>query len=169
MKKVLTMVISALLLLLTSVPAVAASDDAKVSNHSEVEARDDISVKEVYNGVSPTEPTDETITPQGTSIPSSVWNIVNNGQYDFSGVSNYQVLYTNYKFTGKTKYTVRVTNNESSDLVVDAKSTLTTYSTMTVKPGHSVGFEVSVPSSTTEFYLRFDANRGYIKFNGYIF
>ncbi|AFQ45256.1 hypothetical protein [Desulfosporosinus meridiei] len=171
MKKVLTMIISAMLLLSVTIPAVAASDNAKFSNHSEVKARDDVSVKEIYNGVSPTEPTDQTkdITPQGTGIPTSVWNIVDNGQYDFSGYSNYQVLYTNYKFTGKTSYTVRITNTGSSNLILKAKNILSTYLTETLEPGHSYGFRVDVPSSTTQFYLLFDGGGSSISFDGFIY
>lgn len=50
------------------------------------------------------------ITPYGTSRPTKVWNITTKGQYNFTGTSTSQTMYTNYKFKGKTliKFTLKI-------------------------------------------------------------
>ena len=77
-------------------------------------------------GVSYVSPED-TIETRGTSRPSKVWNIKSKGQYDFSGSSHYQNLYTNYKFTGKTNYKVYVKNTGNNPITVTAKRLTKTY------------------------------------------
>jgi len=52
---------------------------------------------------------------QGTSKPTQVWYVNIDGKYDFSGWSYYQPLYTNYKFTGKTTYSLFVKNESTSN------------------------------------------------------
>lgn len=43
--------------------------------------------------------------------PTKVWNIENDGAYNFAGSAEGSTLYTNYKFKGKTSYTITVNNN----------------------------------------------------------
>ena len=43
---------------------------------------------------------------------------LNDGEYTFSGLASYQSLYTNYRFKGKSKATLEITNNGSSELRV---------------------------------------------------
>ncbi|WP_153189573.1 hypothetical protein [Pelotomaculum sp. FP] len=112
---------------------------------------------------------DVTITPLGTSIPTQVWNIVDNGRYNFSGVSYGYPLYSNYKFIGKTNYTIRVQNNAATKLIVTVKSPLKTYKTQTIWPDNTSIFSASGMSSTTQFYLRFEGEGGTdMDFSGYI-
>lgn len=40
--------------------------------------------------------------------PTKLWDIASSGQYDFSGSSDSQELYTKYYFAGKTSYTIHV-------------------------------------------------------------
>ncbi len=125
---------------------------------------------ETYNvGVSYVSPDDTSgmISIQSTERPSSVWDISSDGQYDFSGSSHYQTLYTNYKFKGKTSYKIYVKNTGSTAIKVKAKRLTRTYATTTVAAGKTATLEFSDIKSSTEFYIVFEADNNY-SFSGYI-
>lgn len=102
----------------------------------------------------------------GTSRPSDVWNISNKGQYDFAGSTHSQTLYTNYKFKGKSSYTMKINNTGNNPVTVKAKRLLKTYATTKVSAGKSATVQFSNIQSDTEFYIVFEGSL--IKFNGYI-
>ena len=116
-------------------------------------------------GVSYVSPEDS-IETRGTSRPSKVWNIKDKGQYDFSGSSHYQNLYTNYKFKGKTSYKVYVKNTGDNPITVTAKRLTKTYGSTKISAGKSGSFEFSNIKSDTEFYIVFDGNE--YSFTGYV-
>lgn len=154
-KRIVTFLCACLLLLTSNISVYAAEP---VISHQESNK-----VAEYYKGVSPICPETET---RSTSRPSSVWDISKNGRYDFAGTSYYQTLYTNYKFKGKTSYTIYVYNASDYNMTVKAKTLLTTYGKTTVGPGKSATLTVSGLSKTTEFYITFDGD--YMDFSGYI-
>ncbi|MDD2482170.1 MAG: hypothetical protein PHF82_08600 [Lutispora sp.] len=156
-KKLLSLVLVVIMLCAMST-SVFASD----SNYSDAVSVE--KVEEIYNGVSPQEPTD--IQTRSTSIPTDVWDITEDGRYDFAGTSYYQNLYTNYKFTGKDSYTVEVTNNGDNNLTVKVKTRLKTYSTKTIAPGTTSNYSVTGMKSSTEFYILFQGSDQ--DFSGYI-
>ncbi|MCQ4743238.1 MULTISPECIES: hypothetical protein [Blautia] len=117
-------------------------------------------------GVSFVSPED-TIETRGTSRPSKVWNIKTEGQYDFSGSSYHQTLYTNYKFKGKTSYKVYVKNTGKSAITVTAKRLTKTYGSTKISAGKTGSFEFSNIKSDTEFYIVFEAGNEY-SFSGYV-
>ncbi|HIS63137.1 MAG TPA: hypothetical protein IAC14_12995 [Candidatus Scybalomonas excrementigallinarum] len=99
--------------------------------------------------------------------PTEVWNIATKGQYDFAGSANYQALYTNYKFKGKTSYKVYIKNTGNSAITVKAKRLTKTYATTKISAGKTGSFEFSNIQSDTEFYIVFESNDSY-SFEGYI-
>lgn len=54
-------------------------------------------------------------TPRSTSYPTATWNIATAGTYSFSGRTENETLYTNYRFTGCDSYTITMTNNNDED------------------------------------------------------
>ena len=106
------------------------------------------------------------IVPFGTSRPSSVWNIATKGQYDFAGSTGGQTLYTNYKFKGKTSYSIKVNNTGSNPITVKAKRLTKTYASTKISGGKSATIEFSNIQKDTEFYITFDGSG--IKFDGFI-
>ena len=89
------------------------------------------------------------------------------GQYDFSGSSYHQTLYTNYKFKGKTSYKVYVKNTGKSAITVTAKRLTKTYGSTKISAGKTGSFEFSNIKSDTEFYIVFEAGNEY-SFSGYV-
>lgn len=154
-KKIIAVFCACLSLFATNISAYAAEP---VSSNSEAQT-----AAEHYEGVSPISPETETRT---TSRPSSVWDVSSSGKYTFSGTSYYQTLYTNYKFKGKTSYTIYVYNGSSYNMTVKAKTLLTTYAKTTVGPGESATLSLSGMDKSTEFYITFDGD--YMDFSGYI-
>lgn len=104
------------------------------------------------------------ISTDGASKPKEVWNIAESGQYDFKGSSNTVTIYTNYKFCGKTAYTIHVKNSGSYLLNVKAKTGTKTYSSTQIGAGKSADIEFSGIKDTTKFYIVFSGS----KFSGYI-
>lgn len=119
---------------------------------------------EIYDGVSPEEPGIDTT--YGTSKPSNVWDVTKSGRYNFSGKSQQQDMYTNYKFTGKDSYTVSVTNHGKYNLNVKVKTLTNTYSSNTLAPGTTSTFSVSGMKKISEPYIWFGGS--YQDFSGYI-
>ncbi len=119
-------------------------------------------------GVSNIEPTELTedgeILEKGVSRPTETWDISKKGKYVFIGDPGGQVLYTNYWFTGKTHYTIKVHNTGSYTLKVKAKRRLKTYATTTIAAGDTVTFSFSGIEIDRKFYITFEGS----KFSGYI-
>ena len=85
---------------------------------------------------------------KGNQIPTSVWNIATKGKYNMSGTCGYTTLYSNYKFKGKTSYTIYIKNNGSSTIKVKAKRRTKTYGTTTIGAGKSGRIMFSVSRET---------------------
>lgn len=100
------------------------------------------------------------------SRPSKVWNIATKGKYSFKGVikKSGTVLYTDYKFKGKTQYSFLVKNTGDATLTVKAKRLTKTYTTTKIKAGGSAKVSISSIQASTEFYLTFEGS----SFSGYI-
>lgn len=130
-----------------------------------VEAENDETTVTQNNGVCFVSP-EETAETRGTSSPSKVWNIKNDGQYNFSGSSHYQDLYTNYKFKGKTSYTIYVNNTWKNPITVTAKRLTKTYGSTKISGGKTGSITFSNIQSDTEFYIVFEGNE--YSFSGYI-
>lgn len=107
-------------------------------------------------GVTYTPPTEEGVSTRSTSKPSDVWDLSEKGSYSISGTSLGQTLYTNYKFKGHSSYTVTIKNNSERDLTVEARNFWKSFSTETVSAGQTLTYTVSVTSTSTKFYLKFD-------------
>ncbi len=97
-------------------------------------------------------------------------NWICNGKYDFSGWSYYQPLYTNYKFTGKTTYSLFVKNESTSNtLKVYAQNATQTFAQTQIAANSSSWITFSGMNTSTQFYLRFEGTSGgYYSFSGYI-
>ncbi len=103
---------------------------------------------------------------RGTGRPSNTWEINKSGQYNFAGSSYYQTLYTNWKFKGKSSYTIKINNTGSGNITIKAKTLLTTYSKTQVGSGKSATINLSGMNPGTAFYLTFDGSN--FSFDGYI-
>lgn len=81
----------------------------------------------------------------GRSIdkPTEVWDI-SNKPYGFDGEAGNSTLYTNYKFKGKTSYTITVNNYHNKALKVKC---IGAKGSKTVKSGKSVTFTVTTKKS----------------------
>ncbi len=134
--------------------------------HAQSNILEDDLVVVTNEGVSFVPPDDE-IETRGTAIPTQVWNIRTDGQYDFSGSSHHQTLYTSYKFTGKDNYKVYVKNTGSTAIKVTAKRLLKTYGSVKISAGKTGSFEFSNINDDTEFYIVFEADNNY-SFDGYV-
>lgn len=110
-------------------------------------------------GVSP-----EPIT-RDTSRPTQLWDI--SSRYDFAGTSASQNMYTNYYFTGRTKYRVHVENDSDYTLRVRVKSFTWTYSDNDIPPhSNDSTYTVGEISSKAEIYILFSGTHQ--NFSGYI-
>lgn len=88
------------------------------------------------------------------------------GSDDFGGTSNYQTLYTNYKYKGATNYSVTVENRSDYSLKVKVRTSLTTLASKTISPNSTATFSVKGISSTKKFYISFTGS--YQNFSGSI-
>ncbi|WP_313579828.1 hypothetical protein [Lacrimispora sp.] len=90
---------------------------------------------------------------KGRSVnkPTEVWDISNKG-YDFGGEAGNATLYTNYKFKGKTSYTITVNNKHNKTLTVKC---IGAKGSVKVKGGESASFKVTVKDKETKFYISF--------------
>lgn len=117
----------------------------------------------------PPEISESLIVPFGVSKPSSEWNLSSKGQYNFSGNSYSQTLYSNYYFTGVTKVEIKVTNNCTSKLTVKLLKSQTgvdwSQSTKTINSGEYQIWSVSGLSTSSKYILSFS---GPSDFSGYI-
>ena len=104
-----------------------------------------------------------------------VWNVADKGTYEFSGFAeDYSDtdLYTNYHFTGKTSYQVRIINTCSSDVTVTFSGWYTNYRVVTVPADSVRNYTISTMycdeeiTESTIWYMRFSAPcevEGYVK------
>lgn len=60
---------------------------------------------------------EDEIVPYETYKPTNIYDFTYNNKYNFSGEAYRQDLYTNYLFTGKTMYSVVVTNRNPNNLL----------------------------------------------------
>lgn len=102
----------------------------------------------------------------GNQRPTSVWDVAKKGKYNMSGTCGYTTLYSNYKFKGKTSYTIYIKNNGSSTLKVKAKRLTKTYGTTSIGAGKSGRITFSSIKKATEFYVTFNGYGN--SFEGYI-
>jgi hypothetical protein len=94
------------------------------------EIPDELAPNTVYVFPTDTMPDKPTIPPQHLSIrqnsvtrtkdePTEVWSIFEKGRYYFAGSATTDDLYTSYRFTSRTKYTVYVNNLRNSAQTVN--------------------------------------------------
>lgn len=111
---------------------------------------------------------DPPLSPMDNNYPTSSWNLIDNGRYDFSGSANGSAsIYTLYYFTGASNVHLYVCNDYSSSLHVYVKNQNFPHNTIDsfyVSSGTGVNRQLSV-SSNTKFYLQFDAPNS---FHGYV-
>lgn len=105
-----------------------------------------------------------------TNIPyNNEWNVVFDGRYTFAGSatsSDDLTLYTLYNFTGRTKYTVYVSNLRKNDQVVNCERLYSdfVFQSFTI-PGNSSAVTI-VDASYAHWYLAFPAKcnvEGYVE------
>ena len=104
--------------------------------------------------------------------PTETRNLATSGAYEFSGYAERTGLYTNYYFTGKTSYSVEVTNNSAKKTLkviaykINEKGKKVKLKTVTVKPNVISQFKISDLNSSDSILLYFSAPcdfEGYIK------
>jgi len=86
--------------------------------------------------------------------PTEIWDI-STESYDFGGEADISTLYTNYKFNGKTSYTITVTNDHTKPLTV--KCIGAKGGSKKVKAGDTTSFTVTTKDKKTTFYISFSA------------
>lgn len=120
--------------------------------------------------VEPTEEDNEDVQPRGTTIPTDSMSLANGKIYKVSSGDNARVdvLYTNYKFYGKTSYTVRIHNSNNYAVKVIAKSALKTYNQIELQPGSTVHLSVHTESTSKKFYVKFKSTGSTLEFGGEI-
>ncbi|WP_313182791.1 hypothetical protein [Lacrimispora sp.] len=89
---------------------------------------------------------------RGLGKPTDVWNI-SNEPYDFGGSADNSTLYTNYKFKGKTSYTITVNNDHNKTLTV--KCVGAKGGNKKIKGGNSATFTVTTNKVDNTFYISF--------------
>lgn len=98
---------------------------------------------------------------RGSAAPglAVVWDISEDGDYEFEGSSaswSDTGLYTNYYFTGQSSYTIEVTNNSNNAVTVSFHGWIRTYMTTTV-PGNSTK-TITFSSDTAEYNVSKSTN-----------
>ncbi|MCI5498552.1 MAG: hypothetical protein MR419_03350 [Clostridiales bacterium] len=100
------------------------------------------------------------IATRGLSAPTAIWNIAQKGKYSFVVETAASKIYTNYKFTGKTFYTLTTSNtsNVSSGgtaygVVGGPKS----FSTVPNSTGTSINFFSTSNLTSSPIYFCFNA------------
>jgi len=185
-KKAIVLIMSLVFTLTCTLNVFAAEPDA---NNSKIAAQDAAIFEEIGDngmvvipndqletptysgdiGVSTTEP-DSTpsggITACGLNPPTTVWNIASKGSYSFAGSATGSTLYTNYKFTGKSRYEVKVVNNHSKTLkIICRTSGWSSFRTISLSGKSTAYYTVSPSSSSTNWYIQFNAPSS---FSGYV-
>lgn len=103
---------------------------------------------------------------RAAEMPTEVWSIYENGKYYFSGSSSSTELYTLYRFTSKTSYSVYVTNNRSSSQTVNCYRSQynSLFQTFEI-PGNSSAL-TTVDANYATWFLEFPAKcnvEGYVE------
>ena len=101
---------------------------------------------------------DSPITIQGDKRPKKVWNIIDCDAYEFRGSAFNTTIYTEYKFTGKTSYSIDINNYGGGTLTVKAKSLTKTYAQTQLGSLSSTTLELSGMKEDAEFYLVFQGS-----------
>lgn len=152
MKKIVSLSLAVAMMLSLSSVALADGDSSKNANPAEPQGQIIEATSEKYEGLSLVPPID---VEKGVSIPNKVYNIAEKGPYEFSGVSEYQTLYTEYRFTGQDDYTITIYNEGEHDINVKCKTRFQTFSNNTVAPNSTNTFSLASVGADTEFYIRF--------------
>lgn len=156
-----------------SVNASATELESQVQNVDISETQEIVKISTQENvgltEVPPQEPTTGEITPYSTSYPSNIWNLANKGRYDFEGVGQSNVLYSDYLFTGKKSVTLYVKNTSSTfDLNVSIRKKNAFSDSVVwgiyIAPGGSITTPITL--DTTEYYYL--QTNPPAKFEGYI-
>lgn len=101
----------------------------------------------------------------GTSKPSSTWNLSTAGQYEFSGGTAYNDLYTNYLFTGATDIKVKLHATKYKSLNAELwkrntglfQSDQKVYTFGTLSVGQSAETTIFGLNSGSKYYIKFIA------------
>jgi|GEM_PF-3050963 len=93
---------------------------------------------------------------RGLSRPDTAWDL-STGDYSFSGSASNSDLYTNYYFTGYTKYQVQIKNYSNTTLTAKVKTFWSTKEELTVAPGYTVNAECSGFQIDDKAYILFQA------------
>ncbi|TGE39462.1 hypothetical protein E4K67_00135 [Desulfosporosinus fructosivorans] len=136
--------------LLTSSSAVFAS------SQTEVQAKSVVSEKA------------SVISPNSVVLPTAVWDVATKGGYYFSGWSNTQTLYTEYRITGKTTYHLHVYAAKAMTVKVKDINTGYTYSTKSMTTNSFADWDVlgNGMTASSQVYVSFSGTN--IDFNGTI-
>jgi hypothetical protein len=170
MKKIIVLALAAILSFGIGGNAFAMSsveeNDSNITwNVIEEDISTDYKIPEETIGVSYINP-DPVFVTYSIDRPEKVWDIKSKGQYDFAGTSKGSTLYTNYKFKGKTSYTIKINNTGSDTITLKAKRLTKTYASTKVSKGKSATIQFSDIKSDTEFYITFEGAS--LSFDGYI-
>lgn len=112
----------------------------------------------------------------GITPPGRVWNRAVLGKYHFSGYVSAGSIYTEYRITGRNRYSVTVTNDGIAPLDVIAYIADDSqyqykgkqiYRTR-VNANYMQGFSLSGFSGDEQIFLQFIPIGGYVNFNGII-
>lgn len=154
------------MLFFTSTYAGAETAISTQSNETEtgiVVPWDGVETYEGNVGVSTTKPTVHSYIPKdgvstnGTSKPTSVWNLSTQGKYEFAGYAYNNALYTNYLFKGKSQPRFKITNKDSNaTLTVELFKSGDWFATKkyTIQPRTTLFFSESLDSNKN-YYLKF--------------
>lgn len=147
-KKLLSVVVVGTCMVMSAFPALASTDSVAGTGDIEIAAMDK------NYGVSPIEPTPGVET-RSISKPRDIWDISSQGIYNFGGEASNSTLYTNYKFKGKTSYTITINNNHGSKTLsvrcIGAKGSVK------VKAGKTGTIKISGIKADKTFYISFSA------------
>lgn len=119
MKKMLTLILSFVIVLSLAVPCLATSVDTDTSGI----APEDFSYNFHVSTVNPL----ESIQTRGTTNPTKAWNIQSNGPYYFRGKAAYSRLYLDYLITGSHYFSAHVKNNANTTLTINPHDSVDTH------------------------------------------
>lgn len=127
-------------------------------------------------GLSPatTNSTSEHMTKSDT-YPTGIWNVANKGTYDFKATNAIVGIYTNYRFTGKKQYAIKVNNKYTDSLNVTVYKRVSNrvnkqVKTTNISAKHSKTFSVTGLSTSDQIFIYFACfgSSKTMTFTGYI-